>query len=194
MRARILAGDEPAWLRRHPRRAYIVQLNLATPPWANTQEIARLNKRARELTQATGVPHVVDHDIPITNKRVCGLNTPANLRIITAAANARKLNHWCEWHGELFGEPEQFSLDLSNCAVGYPAGVEGSAEPQETERLGVNGKPLETRRSRAYRSPYSGASLPLQMHEVSTASDLAQIADASAQSSEMLLRLSPLQR
>jgi hypothetical protein len=73
-------------------------------------EIRRLDRRARELTIQTGVPHVVDHVIPITNKRVCGLNVGANLAVIRKDVNARKSNHWCEWHGELFADPEQFSL------------------------------------------------------------------------------------
>jgi hypothetical protein len=87
-------------------------LILATPPWVNLAEIRRLDHRARELTIQTGVPHVVDHVIPITHKRVCGLNVGANLAVIRKDVNARKLNHWCEWHGELFAEPEQFSLRL----------------------------------------------------------------------------------
>src|SRR6185369_6150056 len=98
------------WLKRHPRRNYIWQLALATPPWANMAEIRRLDRKARELTIQTGKKHVVDHVIPITNKRVCGLNVAANLAVIRSEVNARKSNHWCEWHGELFADPEQFSL------------------------------------------------------------------------------------
>lgn len=112
LRARVLAGDEPPWLARHSRRAYIVQLLLATPAWTNLGEIRRLDRRARELSEQTGMPHVVDHVIPLTHKRVCGLNVPANLAVVRKDVNARKSNHWCEWHGELFSEPEQFPLRL----------------------------------------------------------------------------------
>jgi hypothetical protein len=110
LRARLIAGDEPAWLSRHPRRAYIVQLALATPPWFDRAEVRRLDKRAKEISKQKGVPYVVDHVIPVTNKRVCGLNVHTNMAIITYQENARKSNHWCEWHGELFAEPEQFAM------------------------------------------------------------------------------------
>lgn len=110
LRARLVAGDAPGWLQRHPRRAYLVQLIMATPPWYNRAEVARLTHKARELSVRTGRPHVLDHVIPITHKRVCGLNVQGNLQILEAGPNARKSNHWCEWHGELFSEPEQFSL------------------------------------------------------------------------------------
>lgn len=110
LRARLLVGDEPGWLQRHSRRAYLVALILATPPWYNRAEVARLSREARQRTLRTGRPHVLDHVIPITHKRVCGLNVQNNLQITDAAVNARKSNHWCEWHGELFAEPEQFKL------------------------------------------------------------------------------------
>lgn len=112
LRERVVTGKTPSWLDRHPRRAYILQLALATPRWANMAEIRRLDRRARELSRSTGKPHVVDHVIPITNRIVCGLNTPANLRVVLKAVNDRKGNRWCEWHGELFPHPEQFTLSL----------------------------------------------------------------------------------
>jgi hypothetical protein len=110
LRARLLAGDEPAWLRKHPRRSYIVQCVLATPPWTDLNRLRDLGRRAKALTERTGIEHVVDHCIPLNHKYVCGLNVPSNLTITTRAANAAKSNHWTECHGELFAEPEQFSL------------------------------------------------------------------------------------
>lgn len=110
LRARLLAGDEPRWLQHHPRRAYIAQCLMATPGWVNLGEMRRLDRRARELTALTGKLHVVDHVIPLTNKLVCGLNVQGNLQVVLAQINARKSNRWCEWHGELFSEPEQFTL------------------------------------------------------------------------------------
>jgi hypothetical protein len=118
LRSRLLRGEEPGWLQRHPRRSYIRQCVLATPPWANFAEIKRIDKVAREKTLATGKKHVVDHIIPLTHKRVCGLNLPINLQVIEAGPNAAKSNHWCEWHGELFAEPEQFSLGLRHAQEG----------------------------------------------------------------------------
>lgn len=38
----------------------------------------------------SGVPHHVDHIVPIAGKQVCGLHVHWNLRIITQAANVTK--------------------------------------------------------------------------------------------------------
>lgn len=112
LRARVIAGDEPAWLVRHPRRVYIMQVLLSRPPWVSAAALNRFEKRRRQLERITGCPHVVDHLVPLSHPRVCGLTVPWNLAVTTRAANARKNNAWCEWHGELFSEPEQFPLPL----------------------------------------------------------------------------------
>lgn len=112
LRDRVLAGVEPEWLKRHSRRVYIVQVLRATPNWANMAEMRRLDKLARERTRRAlhGQRFVLDHIIPLNNPRVCGLNVHFNLQVIRHEANAQKSNHWCEWHGELFPDPEQFTL------------------------------------------------------------------------------------
>jgi len=110
LRTRLLAGDEPAWLQRHSRRAYIRQVIMATVPWADLAAIRKLDKQAKHRSLVTGRKWVLDHVIPITHKYVCGLNIAQNIQIIPQGMNAAKSNHWCEWHGELFNEPEQFSL------------------------------------------------------------------------------------
>jgi hypothetical protein len=102
LRARILAGDEPEWLRRHPRREYLRQAVLATPPWVTKEELRECVRERDRLTAATGVRHVCDHKTPLTHAHVCGLNVPANIQVIPWATNARKSNHWCEWQGDLF--------------------------------------------------------------------------------------------
>ena len=48
------------------------------------------------VTAETGVPHEVDHVVPLQAVDVCGLHVPWNLSVETAEANRRKQNHWNE--------------------------------------------------------------------------------------------------
>lgn len=68
----------------------------AFPSWANKSEIATFYKRARELTESTGVKHHVDHIVPLRSKLVCGLHVESNLRVITASENVSKGNRLIE--------------------------------------------------------------------------------------------------
>jgi hypothetical protein len=109
-RARIMRGDEPAWLKRHPRRAYIVQLLYATPPWVSRREIRRIEAAARRRSLKSGARHVVDHIVPLTHPRICGLNWHGNMQILPGRSNARKSNHWHDGLINMFSTPEQFTL------------------------------------------------------------------------------------
>lgn len=64
----------------------------ATPVWADMGALQALYKQAKALTEETGVPHEVDHIVPLTHDRVCGLNVPANLQVLTQEQNRRKAN------------------------------------------------------------------------------------------------------
>ena len=55
-----------------------------------------------EIARRTGIPHHLDHIIPLTHPRVCGLTVPWNLRIIPSGANCSKGNRWCPEQEELF--------------------------------------------------------------------------------------------
>jgi hypothetical protein len=109
MRARILqfghAAVPKSW-----RRQWIIQRIVATPPWACFVEIRAVYARAAELTERTGVLHVVDHQVPLNHPRVCGLHIAANLRAIPERHNAAKSNYWCPEQLELFEGPEQLRL------------------------------------------------------------------------------------
>ena len=68
---------------------------LRTPPWLTKEqraEIEAIYVLCVERTRVTGVPHAVDHVIPLQGRIVSGLHVPWNLRIITRSANSSKGN------------------------------------------------------------------------------------------------------
>lgn len=75
------------------RRAARIQ---ATPKWYKRTDAIPFFEEAKRLTEETGVPHVVDHIVPLRGKKVCGLHVKENFRVITAAANWSKFNHFDE--------------------------------------------------------------------------------------------------
>jgi 5-methylcytosine-specific restriction endonuclease McrA len=67
----------------------------SAPPWLTEdhwREMFELYVRAKEITDRTGVLHVVDHIWPINGKISCGLHVPWNLQIITKSENSIKFN------------------------------------------------------------------------------------------------------
>jgi hypothetical protein len=78
-------------------------LLLATPSWANHKKIAEIYEEAARLTKETGIPHHVDHIVPIQGpiakfgpfsgmRIVQGLHWEGNLRPITQYENLSKGN------------------------------------------------------------------------------------------------------
>lgn len=89
MKRRLIAGSAPAWLLRHKRRGYIWAAILSFPPWVDRAALKKIDDEARRLTRMTGVPHEVNHVIPINHPLVSGLTVPWNLEIITQKQNGR---------------------------------------------------------------------------------------------------------
>lgn len=69
----------------------------ATPSWASSRMIDLFYFYARWLTAQTGVPHHVDHIVPLRSKWVCGLHVEFNLQILTGVENVRKNNSFRPW-------------------------------------------------------------------------------------------------
>jgi len=111
-RRRILAGDPPPWIEKHPRRDYVIAQALSTPDWVDRKALALLYREARRRTRRDGCLWVVDHIVPLTHPHVCGLTVPWNLRVITGPENAARSNRWWEWTADLFEFPEQLRLLL----------------------------------------------------------------------------------
>lgn len=76
-----------AWKRRN-------RVQRAIPAWANKSAIAAIYEQATRLTKETGIPHQVDHIIPIQGKNVCGLHVEHNLQILTKTLNLKKRTHF----------------------------------------------------------------------------------------------------
>lgn len=85
--------DRYADLKRKENKRYRRQID-ATPGWAQFEEIRAKYEERDRIIRETGIPHHVDHIIPLQGKLVCGLHVAANLRVITAKENLAKKNHF----------------------------------------------------------------------------------------------------
>ncbi|HEX7906776.1 MAG TPA: hypothetical protein VF534_01605 [Paraburkholderia sp.] len=75
------------------RKAHIRR---ATPSWADKVAIRAVYAESARLTRETGIPHHVDHIIPLKGELVCGLHVHWNLRAIPWRDNITKKNKLLE--------------------------------------------------------------------------------------------------
>lgn len=75
-----------------PKERRRLLLRLATPVWADRKKIRAIYDEREQLELETGIPHDVDHIVPLVNQLVCGLHWEANLRIVPAVENRSKSN------------------------------------------------------------------------------------------------------
>jgi len=71
-----------------------------TPPWAELDGIKLFYEEAQRVTAETGVPHHVDHILPINGKCVSGLHVAENLQVIPACENLSKGNKLLDQHAD----------------------------------------------------------------------------------------------
>lgn len=90
------AGKKWASANRGKRNASVKARQLAkrqrVPAWADKEKIAEIYAEAQRLTLETGIPHEVDHILPLQGKTVSGLHVHTNLRVITRRENRSKQN------------------------------------------------------------------------------------------------------
>lgn len=65
-----------------------------TPPWADLEAMRAIYAEAQRRTRETGIPHHVDHEIPLQGERVSGLHVANNLQILPGSENSRKKNRF----------------------------------------------------------------------------------------------------
>jgi hypothetical protein len=64
----------------------------AAPAWRNKFFIEEIYDLARLRSKLTGIPHHVDHIVPLRSKLVCGLHVEHNMRVVPATENVAKSN------------------------------------------------------------------------------------------------------
>lgn len=64
----------------------------ATVSWANQKKIQWFYDEAKRMERETGIPHHVDHIVPLVSNVVCGLHNEFNLQVISALENYKKSN------------------------------------------------------------------------------------------------------
>ena len=63
-----------------------------TPSYSNDEAIRRIYEQSGLLSESTGIPHEVDHVIPLQGEKVSGLHVPGNLMIVPDNLNLSKNN------------------------------------------------------------------------------------------------------
>ena len=79
--------------------AYYMKKNQSLPKWISKDDISKMRsiyKMCRNISKKTGIPHEVDHIVPINGENVCGLHVPWNLRVIPRDENKKKSNSLIE--------------------------------------------------------------------------------------------------
>lgn len=91
-KAKLLAGEYVHWVENNERSGDIKQCVLSFPDWVSKEELQAIWLECRRLEHKTGIPHQLDHIIPLKHPKVSGLTVPWNLQPLPADENFRKNN------------------------------------------------------------------------------------------------------
>jgi|DEB0MinimDraft_10_1074344.scaffolds.fasta_scaffold10734_2 hypothetical protein len=91
LRGREYSKNNPDKVRAQRARRHSAKLK-ATPSWSNKFIVDEIYALAQERQEITGVPHHVDHIVPLQGNIVCGLHCEDNLQVLAAYDNLSKHN------------------------------------------------------------------------------------------------------
>ena len=72
----------------------------AIPNWLDEKGLKKIQKvyeLAKRKSEATGIPHEVDHIYPLKGENVYGLHVPENLQVISQFMNRSKGSRSSDW-------------------------------------------------------------------------------------------------